>query len=99
MSKWMPLTILASGVAMILGCPQQPSGTAAMVEDKTYGDPAVERDPYTEEGGERSEEHTSELQSPYFPYTTLFRSAERGVSSRTEGGLTARRRRCRNGCR
>jgi len=52
MSKWMRPTILAAGVAVILGCPQQPSGTAAMVEDKTYGDPAVEGDPYTEEGGE-----------------------------------------------
>jgi len=52
MSKWMRPTILAAAVAVILGCPQQPSGTAAMVEDKTYGDPAVERDPYTEEGGE-----------------------------------------------
>jgi len=30
------LTILAAGVAMILGCSQQPSGTAAMIEDKTY---------------------------------------------------------------
>ena len=36
MSKWMWLTILAAGVAMILGCSQQPSGTAAMTEDKTY---------------------------------------------------------------
>jgi len=36
MSKWMWLTILAAGVAMILGCSQQPSGTAAMIEDKTY---------------------------------------------------------------
>jgi hypothetical protein len=47
MSKWMRPTILAAGVAVILGRPQQPSGTAAMV-----GDPAVEGDPYTEEGGE-----------------------------------------------
>src|SRR5437899_11668594 len=36
MSKWMGLTILAAGVAMILGCSQQPSGTAAIIEDKTY---------------------------------------------------------------
>ncbi len=36
MSKWMWLTILAVAVAMILGCSQQPSGTAAMIEDKTY---------------------------------------------------------------
>src|SRR5712692_1667017 len=36
MSKWMWLTILAAGVAMILGCSQQPSGTAAIIEDKTY---------------------------------------------------------------
>ena len=36
MSKWTGLTILAAGVAMILGCSQQPSGTAAMTEDKTY---------------------------------------------------------------
>ena len=52
MSKWMWLTILVAGVAMILGCSQPPSGTAAMIEDKTYGDPAVEDDPYKEEGGE-----------------------------------------------
>jgi hypothetical protein len=52
MSKWMRPTILAAGVAVIFGCPQQPSGTAAMVEDKTYGDPVVEGDPYKEEGGE-----------------------------------------------
>ena len=36
MSKWMWLTILATGVAMVLGCAQQPSGTVAMIEDKTY---------------------------------------------------------------
>jgi hypothetical protein len=36
MAKWMGLPILAVGVAMILGCSQQPSGTAAMIEDKTY---------------------------------------------------------------
>src|SRR3989442_2295408 len=35
MWKWMGLTILAAGVAMILGCSQQPSGTAAIIEDKT----------------------------------------------------------------
>ena len=52
MSKWMPLTILAAGMAMILGYSQQPSPMAAMIEDKTYGDPAIEGDPYTEEGGE-----------------------------------------------
>ena len=52
MSKWIGLTILAAGVAMILGAPQQPSGAAAMIEDKGYGDTAAERDPYTEEGGE-----------------------------------------------
>jgi hypothetical protein len=52
MSTGMGLTILAAAVAMSLGCPQQPSGTAAMLEDKTYGDPAIEGDPYTEEGGE-----------------------------------------------
>ena len=53
MPNWMGLTILAAGVAMILGCSQQPSVTAAMIEDKTYGDdPAVEGDPYQEEGGE-----------------------------------------------
>ena len=52
MSNWMGLTILAAGVAMILGAPKRPSRTAAMIEDKTYGDPAVEDDPYKEEGGE-----------------------------------------------
>jgi hypothetical protein len=51
MSKWMGLPILAAGVAMILGS-LQPSVTAAMIEDKTYGDPPIEGDPYTEEGGE-----------------------------------------------
>jgi hypothetical protein len=50
MSKWMGLPILAA--EMVLGCSQQPSVTAAMIEDKTYGDPPVEGDPYTEEGGE-----------------------------------------------
>ena len=52
MSKWIGLPILAAGVAMILGCSQRPSVTAAMIEDKTYGDPPVVGDPYTEEGGE-----------------------------------------------
>jgi hypothetical protein len=52
MSKWMGFQILVAGVVMILGCSQQPSVTAAMIEDKTYGDPPVEGDPYTEEGGE-----------------------------------------------
>jgi hypothetical protein len=52
MSKWIGLPILAAGVAMILGCSQQPSVTAAMIADKTYGDPPAEGDPYTEEGGE-----------------------------------------------
>jgi hypothetical protein len=52
MSKWMGLPILAAGVAMILGCFQQPSVTAAMIEDRTYGEPPVAGDPYTEEGGE-----------------------------------------------
>jgi len=52
MSTWMGLPILAAGVAMNLGCSQQPTVTAAMIEDKTYGDPPVEGDPYTEEGGE-----------------------------------------------
>jgi hypothetical protein len=46
------LPILAAGVAMIFDCSQQPSVTAAMIKDKTYGDPPVEGDPYTEEGGE-----------------------------------------------
>jgi hypothetical protein len=37
MSKWMGLTILAAAVAVIaVGCSQQPSGTAAVIEDKTY---------------------------------------------------------------
>jgi hypothetical protein len=35
---------------MIFDSSQQPSVTAAMIEDKTYGDPPVECDPYTEEG-------------------------------------------------
>jgi hypothetical protein len=37
---------------MIFDCFQQSSVTAAMIEDKTYGDRPVEGDPYTEEGGE-----------------------------------------------
>ena len=36
MWKWVGVTILAAGVAMTLGCSQQPSGTAAVIEDKTY---------------------------------------------------------------
>ena len=37
MSKWMGLTILAAAVAvMAVGCSPQPSGTAAVIEDKTY---------------------------------------------------------------
>ncbi len=37
MSKWIGLTVLAAVVAvMALGCAQQPSATAAGVEDKTY---------------------------------------------------------------
>jgi len=37
MSKWIGVTILAGAVAvMTLGCSQQPSGTAAVIEDKTY---------------------------------------------------------------
>jgi hypothetical protein len=52
MSKWMPLTILAAGVAMNLSYSQQSSRMARIIEDKTYGDPAIEGDPYTEEGGE-----------------------------------------------
>jgi hypothetical protein len=38
MSNWTELPILAAGMAMILGCSQQPSVTAAMIEDKTYGE-------------------------------------------------------------
>ncbi len=37
MSKWRGVTILAAVVAvMTLGCSQGPSGTAAVIEDKTY---------------------------------------------------------------
>ena len=36
MWKWVGVTILAAGVAMTLGCSQQPSGTAVMIEDKVY---------------------------------------------------------------
>jgi hypothetical protein len=53
MSKWMQWTIMVAGMAMIPGYPQQPKATAAMIEDNnTYGDPAVERDPYADDGGE-----------------------------------------------
>jgi len=37
MWKWVGVTIVATAVAvMALGCSQQPSGTAAVIEDKTY---------------------------------------------------------------
>jgi hypothetical protein len=37
MWKWVGVTVLAAAVAaMTLGCSQQPSGTAAVIEDKTY---------------------------------------------------------------
>ena len=36
MWKLVGVTILAAGVAMTLGCSQQPSGTAVMIEDKVY---------------------------------------------------------------
>ena len=36
MSKWIGVTILAAAVAMTFGCSQGPSGTAAVIEDKTY---------------------------------------------------------------
>ncbi len=37
MSKWVGLTLGAAAVAVItLGCSQGPSGTAAVIEDKTY---------------------------------------------------------------
>ena len=36
MWKWVGVTIAATAVAMTLGCSQQPSGTAAVIEDKTY---------------------------------------------------------------
>jgi len=52
MSNWMGVPILAAGVAMVFDCSKQPSVTAATIEDNTYGDPPVEGDPYTEEGGE-----------------------------------------------
>ena len=50
MSNWIGVPILAAGVAMIFDCSQQPSVMAATIEDKTYADPPVEGDPYTEEG-------------------------------------------------
>ena len=36
MWKWLGVTILAAGLAMTLGCSQQPSGTTAVFEEKTY---------------------------------------------------------------
>ncbi len=37
MRQWIEFTILAAAVAaMTLGCSQQPSGTAAVIEEKTY---------------------------------------------------------------
>jgi hypothetical protein len=37
MSKWIGVAIVAAAVGvMTLGCSQQPSGTAAVIEDKTY---------------------------------------------------------------
>jgi hypothetical protein len=52
MSKWMRRTIMVAGVEMVPSCPQQPTGTVAMIADSTYGDPAVEGDPYADDGGE-----------------------------------------------
>jgi len=43
--KWMRPTILAAGVAVI-SVPQQRQGTAAMVEDRTYGDQRRARSVY-----------------------------------------------------
>jgi hypothetical protein len=34
--KWVTMTISAAGLAMTLGCSQQPSATAAVIEDKIY---------------------------------------------------------------
>ncbi len=37
MSKWMGVTLLAAAVGVLaVGCSAQPSGTAAVIEDKTY---------------------------------------------------------------
>ena len=37
MSRWIGLTILGGAMAVITaGCSQGPSGTAAVIEDKTY---------------------------------------------------------------
>src|SRR3989442_7250533 len=36
MSKWIGLLVMAAAGGMALGCSQQPSGTAAVIEDKTY---------------------------------------------------------------
>ncbi|MEK7384948.1 MAG: hypothetical protein AABZ83_00785 [candidate division NC10 bacterium] len=36
MSKWIGMTIVAAVGVMTLGCSQGPSGTAAVIEDKTY---------------------------------------------------------------
>src|SRR3989449_11245092 len=36
MSKWIGLTVMAAAAVMALGCSEQPSGTAAVIEDKTY---------------------------------------------------------------
>lgn len=37
MPRWIGFTVLAAGMALLtLGCAQQPSATAAVVEDKTY---------------------------------------------------------------
>ena len=36
MWKWVGVMIVATAVAMTLGCSQQPSGTAVVIEDKTY---------------------------------------------------------------
>jgi hypothetical protein len=38
MSNWTGLPIGAAGGAMIFDCFQQPSVTAATIEDKTYGE-------------------------------------------------------------
>ena len=51
MSNWMGLPILAA-VAINLDGSQQPTATAAVIEDKTHGTPPVEGDPFIDEGGE-----------------------------------------------
>jgi hypothetical protein len=52
MSNWTGVPILAAAAAISLGGSQQPSATAAVIEDTILGAPPGEGDPFIDEGGE-----------------------------------------------